>query len=95
MVMILYLKVYVVLYLSAFSLICRWLFLAHRLPNEIQKARLRDGVIVTRIAGEPVDYGPYGIIVDSRDKTIFWTESSECCMHFGSYPRYVLIILLQ
>ena len=75
--MISYVNVNVVLYLSAFSFLCRWLFLAHRFPDEIQKARLGDGVIVTRIAGEPAIDGPFGIIVNSRDKAIFWTESSK------------------
>ena len=95
MVMIWYLNVNVVFYLSAFSLICRWLFHAQRHPHEIQKARLGDVVSVTRIAQITGGYGPYGIIVNSRDETIFWTESCECCRHFGSYLRYVIIIFLQ
>ena len=84
----------VVLYLSAFLLICRWLFHAQRFPDEIQKARLGDGARVTRIARELANSAPYGISVNSRDKTIFWTESGECCRHFGSYLRYVIIIIV-
>ena len=72
-------NVIVFLYHSASSLICRWMFHTRRLPHEIYKTRLMAGASVKRIAHKL--NAPFGITVNSRDKTIFWTESCECCRH--------------
>ena len=73
------LHVNVVLYHSASSLICRWLFHTLQKPNEIHKARLGDGASETRIA----HYlnGIFGIVVNSRYKTLFFTEPCEYFRH--------------
>jgi len=87
LVIIWYLNVNVVLCHSAFLLIRRWLFHAHRFPHEIQKARLGDGVAsATRCAQG--NGNNFGVIVNARDKTVFWTASGKCSRHFGSFLRY-------